>query len=106
MAPVTPSESSASVYEHEGNRALQTLYIGNLAAGVDEHLLMQYFTSFGPITNIQVIRDRDTRMSRGFAFVTYSHPMCAQMAMQHMDTMQLFGPFEGRRLKVSFSNRR
>lgn len=54
MAPVTPSESSVSAYDHDGSRALQTLYIGNLAAGVDEHLLMQYFTSFGPIMNIQV----------------------------------------------------
>lgn len=106
MAPVTPSESSVSGYDHDGGRALQTLYIGNLAPQVDENLLMQSFASFGPIMNIQVIRDRDTRLSRGFAFVTYNHPMYAQIAMQHMDTMQLFGPFEGRRLKVSFSNRR
>jgi len=84
----------------------QTLYVGNLGLGVEEQLLLHYFAPYGPVVNVQVIRDRDTRISRGYAFVTYAHPMYARAAMQHMDSVQIPGPFEGRRLKVSFSNRR
>lgn len=106
-APMTPSESSASGYDPNGGSSVgQTLYVGNLALSVEERMLAQCFAPYGQIMNVQVIRDRDTHLSRGFAFVTYSHPSCAQLAMQHMDTVQLHGPFEGRRLKVSFSKRR
>jgi len=108
MGPVTPSESSTS-YEQDNGRMSQgvvTLYIGNLAPSVDENLLLSYFAAFGQITNVQVIRDRDTKQSRGFAFITYGHPFFAQTAMTNMDGATIPGPFEGRRLKVAFSNRR
>lgn len=107
MGPVTPSESSTS-YDDNGRmmHGVVTLYVGNLALNVDEHLLWSYFVPFGTITNIQVIRDRETKQSRGFAFITYTHPISAQTAINHMDGQQFGGQFEGRRLKVSFSNRR
>ncbi|CAD7697767.1 unnamed protein product [Ostreobium quekettii] len=108
MGPVTPSESSTS-YDQDNGRMSQgvvTLYIGNLAPNVDENLLLNYFAVFGQITNVQVIRDRDTKQSRGFAFITYGHPYFAQTAMTNMDGATIPGPFEGRRLKVAFSNRR
>jgi len=97
--------SWALPYGRDGSQG-QTLYVGNLAHGVDENLLLHYFGPFGQITNIQVIRERDTHISRGYGFVTYSHPIYAQTAMQNMDSVQIMGPFEGRKLKVSFSNRR
>lgn len=108
LGPVTPSESSTS-YEQDNGRMAQgvvTLYIGNLAPSVDENLLYSCFAQFGQISSVQVIRDRDTKQSRGFAFITYGHPMWAQSAMTSMDGATFTGPFEGRRLKVSFSNRR
>lgn len=104
---VTPTAEGSPHVDHEGRPTQgQTLYIGNLAAGVEETLLMHYFSHYGPIVNVQVIRERDTHISRGFAFVTFAHPFYAQTAMRHMDSIQLPGAFEGRRLKVSFSNRR
>ncbi|CAD7703433.1 unnamed protein product [Ostreobium quekettii] len=111
MGPMTPSERSISStsYEQDNGRMSQgvvTLYIGNLAPNVDENLLLNYFAVFGQITNVQVIRDRDTKQSRGFAFITYGHPYYAQNAMTNMDGANIAGPFEGRRLKVAFSNRR
>eukprot|EP00210_Caulerpa_lentillifera_P003777 g3608.t1 len=99
-------DSSSSINSDGRGSQGQTLYIGNLAIGVEENLLMHYFSPYGPIVNVQVIRDRDTHISRGFGFVTFAHPFYAQTAMQHMDSIQIPGPFEGRRLKVSFSNRR
>lgn len=105
---VTPTQhSEVSGYYQEGRPPQgQTLYVGNLAPGVEESLLMHYFVPYGPISNVQVIRDRETQMSRGYGFVTFVHPFYAQTAMQHMDSVTLLGPFEGKKLKVSFSNRR
>lgn len=105
---VTPTQhSEASGYYQEGrSQPGQTLYVGNLAPGVEENILMQFFSCFGPISNVQVIRDREMHVSRGYGFVTYGHPFYAQIAMQNMDSMSLGGPFEGKKIKVSFSNRR
>jgi len=111
---VTPTQhSEASGFYQEGRQPQgqpqpqgQTLYVGNLAPGVEENILMQYFALYGPVSSVQVIRDRETQMSRGYGFVTFVHPFYAQVAMQHMDSVQIMGPFEGKKLKVSFSNRR
>eukprot|EP00873_Tetraselmis_striata_P026235 jgi/Tetstr1/446499/TSEL_034027.t1 len=82
-----------------------TLYVGNLAARVDEPVLMGAFNHIGPITNIQVIRDKVTGMSRGFAFITFEHPQYAQLAMYYMHGVVMQGNFEGRTLRVAPSNR-
>lgn len=105
---VTPTQQSdASGYHPESQpQQGQTLYVGNLAQYVDETILYQYFIPYGPISNVQIIRDRETKISRGFGFVTYYHPMYAHTAMHNMDSVQIPGPFEGRKLKVSLSNRR
>lgn len=105
VTPTQQSDASGMYPEHRQAPGL-TLYVGNLAPAVEETVLMQLFSPFGPIHNIQIIRERETQISRGFGFVTYAHPMYAHAAMQQMDSVQFLGPFEGRKLKVSFSNRR
>ena len=55
---------------------------------------------------VQVIRDKATLLSRGFAFITYEQPHGAAIAMQHMNNMALYQvPFQGRTLKVGPSHR-
>ena len=105
---VTPSQhSEASGYYPDGRQNQgQTLYVGNLAPAVEDGLLMHLFAHYGPVVSVQVIRERETRISRGFGFVTFAHPYYAQIAMDQLDSVQIAGPFEGRKLKVSFSNRR
>ncbi len=36
------------------HKPLMTLYVGNLAAGVDENVLYSQFMGFGPVQNVQV----------------------------------------------------
>ena len=54
----------------------------------------------------QVIRDKSSQQSRGFAFVTFTHAAYASFAMTHMNNKELYGPlFGGRALRVGPSNR-
>ncbi|CAL8466148.1 g5684 [Coccomyxa elongata] len=89
----------------EAPHPITTLYVGNLAPTVDEYVLMTTFQFFGQITNIQVIRDKNSAQSRGFAFVTFAHPQAATNAQSYMNGMTLYGAFGGRSVRVGPSNR-
>ena len=45
------------------------LYVGNLSYDVDSSALEQLFSAHGTVTSAQIISDRDTGQSKGFAFV-------------------------------------
>ncbi len=54
---------------------------------------------------VQVIRDKITNHSRGFAFVTFAHPHAASSAHAQLNGVTLYGPFAGRALRLGASNR-
>ena len=47
----------------------KNLYVGNLAFGTTSADLEQLFSQFGKVGKAQVVTDRETGQSRGFAFV-------------------------------------
>ena len=54
---------------------------------------------------MQVIRDKNSAQSRGFAFVTYAHPHQATFAQSEMNGRTIYGAFGGRSIRVGPSNR-
>ena len=48
------------------------LYVGNIAFQTTEEELRQVFGQYGTVTSAQVVTDRETGRSRGFAFVEMS----------------------------------
>ena len=48
------------------------LYVGNLSFDTTSDDLLQLFGQHGQVTSAQVVMDRDTGRSRGFAFVEMS----------------------------------
>ena len=48
---------------------MKKLYVGNLPFGTTQDDLMQLFGQFGQVASAQIVMDRDTGRSRGFAFV-------------------------------------
>jgi cold-inducible RNA-binding protein len=46
------------------------LFVGNLSFDISEEDLREKFSEHGPVNEINVIKDRMTGRSRGFAFVT------------------------------------
>ena len=73
------------------------LYVGNLTYNVNETDLEALFSQFGTVQSAQVIVDRDTNRSKGFAFVEMGSDAEAQAAIQGLNGKEL----EGRALTVN-----
>jgi cold-inducible RNA-binding protein len=58
------------------------LYVGNLSFDTTENDLQDLFAAHGPVSEVNLITDRMSGRSRGFAFVTMGTPEGAQAAIQ------------------------
>ena len=59
----------------------EQIYVGNLPYRVDETDLRGYFSRFGGIQAIKIIRNFKTGRSKGYAFVTYQSAKHAAKAL-------------------------
>ena len=71
------------------------LYVGNLAFSTTADDLREAFSQYGRVTSAQVVTDRDTGRSRGFAFVELSEGGEEAIAGLHG------ADFQGRALTVN-----
>jgi RNA recognition motif-containing protein len=71
------------------------IYVGNLSYRVSESHLREYFSSFGEIESLNVIKNHNTGRSRGFGFITFSSSDHAESALEYNGN-----EFEGRSLVV------
>jgi RNA recognition motif-containing protein len=81
-----------------GNR----LYIGNLSFQASAESLRAAFSSFGEITDVHLVSDRETGQSRGFGFITMGTSEAAAKAIAQMNGALL----DGRALKVNEAEER
>ncbi|XP_028816622.1 RNA-binding motif protein, X chromosome [Denticeps clupeoides] len=72
------------------------LFIGGLNTETTEKALEQYFSKYGRIVEVLLMKDRETKKSRGFAFVTYDSPADAKDAAREMNGKTL----DGKSIKV------
>ena len=73
------------------------IYVGNLSFTVDSNQLSTVFAEFGTVDSANVITDRDTGRSKGFAFVEMSQEGEAQAAINKLNGQDL----EGRAMNIS-----
>jgi cold-inducible RNA-binding protein len=73
----------------------KNLYVGNMSFSTTEQQLREVFSQYGTVTKVQLIMDRETGRSRGFAFVEMSDG--ADQAIAAMNGAQL----DGRSLTVN-----
>lgn len=66
-----------------------SLYVGDLAADVNEGLLFEIFNAVGPVASIRVCRDAVTRRSLGYAYVNYHQIADAERALDTMNYTQI-----------------
>jgi nucleolar protein 4 len=63
-----------------------TLFLRNLPFDVSRVDVFQAFHRFGYITGTYLVKDKDTGMPKGTAFVTFSKPQSAQRALEFAST--------------------
>ncbi|XP_029469198.1 cold-inducible RNA-binding protein-like isoform X3 [Rhinatrema bivittatum] len=72
------------------------LFIGGLSFDTNEQSLEQVFCKYGQISEVVVVKDRETQRSRGFGFVTYENADDAKDALMAMNGKTL----DGRQIRV------
>jgi len=78
------------------------LYVGGLAPDATENDLQDLFAQHGAVTEANLVLDKFTRQSRGFAFVTMATDEAAQAAIQALNGQE----FKGRALTVNVARPR
>ena len=73
------------------------LYLGNLSLEVTENDLREMLSQHGPVNEINVIMDKTTGRSRGFAFVTMNTEEGAKVAIEALNGKD----WKGRALTVN-----
>jgi RNA recognition motif-containing protein len=73
------------------------LYVGNISFDTTSQDLEQIFGEIGTVESTNIIEDRDTGRSRGFAFVEMSSKEEGQNAISQLDGKEI----DGRSLKVN-----
>jgi RNA recognition motif-containing protein len=64
------------------------IYVGNLPYTYREAEVAQLFTPYGDVREVRVITDRDTRQSKGFAFVELASDEAARQAIADLNGVQ------------------
>lgn len=67
------------------------LFVGNLAFSATEIELQDTFSPYGTVESVDLIQDRMTGKSRGFAFVTMGSPEEAEAAIEGVNGRSVGG---------------
>ncbi len=78
------------------------LFVGNLSYQTAESDLQNYFAQAGSVTSVNLMLDKVTGKSRGFAFVEYANPEEANKAIEQFHNKE----FQGRSLTVNIARPR
>lgn len=73
------------------------IFVANIERKVTDEQLQELFQQYGEIASLKLIRDRDTGVSKGYAFVEMTNDDEAQKAIDALNEFDL----EGRALAVN-----
>ncbi|MBM3172071.1 MAG: RNA-binding protein [Bacteroidetes bacterium] len=77
--------------------SLRVIFIGNLPYSFAEPDLTAWLSPFGDIREINLVRDRISGRSRGFAFVALGSEGQESAAIEALDGMEI----QGRKIRIS-----
>jgi RNA recognition motif-containing protein len=78
------------------------LYVGNLSYTTTEEGLRAAFAKAGTVVSVELIKDRDTGRTKGFAFVTMNNQEEAENAIKLLNGKSL----DSREIKVNIARPR
>lgn len=78
------------------------IYVGNLSFDTSEEELRKAFAAYGEVTAVNIIRDKFSGKSRGFAFVEMASDEAGKAAIQALNEKEM----QGRKLNVNVARPR
>ena len=76
---------------------MKNIFVGNLDFGATESGIRSLFEPYGAVDTVNLVTDRETGRSRGFAFVTMNDSAEAERAIAALNGAQL----DGRSLNIN-----
>ncbi len=67
------------------------IFVGNLSTNATEEDLLQAFAQHGKVSDVSVVKDRETGRPRGFAFVEMPNANEAATAIKELNLMEISG---------------
>ncbi|KIM11007.1 MAG: RNA-binding protein [Sulfuricurvum sp. PC08-66] len=80
---------------------MQDIYIGNLPYSLSENEIKELFSTYGEVSKVTLIVDRESGRKKGYGFVKMD-PQGCQEAIKELNETQ----FMGRTIKVSAASNR
>ena len=69
---------------------IRTLWCGGISEKVDEEILYELFLNAGPLENVIIPRDRETKKQRNYAFIVFQHEESTEYAFNLLNGTELF----------------
>ena len=70
---------------------MKNIYVGNVSFQTTEQDLDAAFSAYGQVDRVQIVKDRETGQSRGFAFVEMQNNAEADRAMEALNGADVGG---------------
>jgi cold-inducible RNA-binding protein len=81
---------------------MRKVFVASISWNTDENGLSNHFSQIGEIEDVVIVKDKETRRSRGFGFVTFTNADDADRAVKELDNSVL----DGRNIKVNLAKER
>ncbi|KAJ2530621.1 RNA-binding protein Cwf29 [Coemansia sp. RSA 1935] len=81
----------ASASWHDDYKDSAYIYIGGLSYDLTEGDVICIFSQYGEIYNINLVRDKDTHKSKGYAFVQYEDQRSTVLAVDNLNGARVLG---------------
>lgn len=78
------------------------IYVGNLSYKVEENELRQLFEEYGEVASVNIITDKYSGRSKGFAFIEMNDEEQAKKAIEEINQKEL----DGRQIVVNVARPR